>query len=76
MPKYPLVIIKDFKRIFGPYDESNPKPQANVKLYFYVYRLVRLFYTCLYFYFMPFTVLAVPISYLIYQNDNPNVRVP
>ena len=62
VPKYPLVIVKDLKKIYGPFDESNPKPKGNIKVYYHVYRIVRIFYTCIYFYFMPFLALIYPIT--------------
>ena len=73
MTKYPLVIIRDMKRVTGPFDDSNPKPQINVKYYYYSYKFIRMIYTCIYFYFMPFVVLSVPLINLIYSNNNERI---
>jgi len=74
--KYPLVIVRDMKKVTGPFDDKNPEPKINVRYYYYAYRFIRMIYTCIYFYFMPFVVLSVPLINLIYSNNNEMISDP
>ena len=67
----PLVIITDMRKINGPFDENskNKPPQIPIKTLFYIYKLLRMFYTCFYFYFMHFLVIAVPIYGLLFSSN-------
>lgn len=66
----PLVIITDMRKINGPFNENsnNKPPQVPIKLLFYVYKMLRMFYTCFYFYFMHFLVIVVPIYGLLFSS--------
>jgi hypothetical protein len=77
----PLVIITDERKIYGPFTDDpnstltddqkkfNPRTKINIKVYYFLYKAQRLFYTCFYFYFMHFLVIAVPIYRLLFFDE-------
>jgi hypothetical protein len=71
---HPLLINADIQKIF-PSSKSNRKQQVRadannvsngtLKCYYYIYKTYRFFYTSMYFYWFPFTVILLPFYALI-----------
>lgn len=66
----PLVINTNRERIFGAkgsaFDEElSPPASLEVRVMYYIHRVIRGFHTSIYFYFLPLFYLGIPISLLL-----------